>query len=86
MQTVWKFQIKIEGAQAVMMPPHAQIIHVGLDPTGEPCVWARVTRSRDVVERTLYLTGTGQDLPEGDNRHIGSFNDGRFVWHAWEPC
>ncbi len=85
MKTVWKFTIKIEDEQIVMMPPRAEIIHVGLDPSGQPCVWAKAERSRNPVERLLFLTGTGSDVPDAATRHLGSFNHGPFVWHVWEP-
>lgn len=86
MHTVWKFPIQILDVQDVMMPPHAEIIHAGLDPQGQPCVWARVKPTDVKVERGVYLTGTGTPIPDGDNRHVGSFTHGPFVWHVWEPC
>lgn len=86
MKTVWKFPIRIEDAQAILLPPYAEILHVGLDTVGEPCIWAKVERTDVRVHRTLYIVGTGHDLPDGDNRHVGSFVHGIFVWHVWEPC
>ncbi len=86
MQTVWKFPIDIIDAQIVMMPPRAEIIHAGIDPQGVPCVWARVVPEPANVERSIYVIGTGNPHPDGNNRHLGSFTHGPFVWHVWEPC
>jgi hypothetical protein len=34
----------------------------------------------------VHISGTGHPIPDGDNRHGGSFVDGSFVWHVWEPA
>lgn len=86
MNTVWKFPIEIIAVQGVMMPPRAEIIHAGLDPAGDPCVWARVNPTTEKVERSICVTGTGGPIPEGENRHVGSFTHGPFVWHVWESA
>lgn len=85
MKTVLKFPIAITDCQIVRMPQGAQIIHVGLDPTGRPCVWAKVETTCPVIERALFVTGTGHEVPDGAV-HLGSFNQESFVWHVWEPA
>ncbi len=85
MKTVWKFPLKIIGEQLIKMPLYTEIIHVGLDPKGVPCLWGRVDTVQLHIEREFYVTGTGHPLPDGDNRHVGSFVDGAFVWHVWMP-
>lgn len=84
MRTVWKFPIEL-GDQLVSLPARAEILHVGLDPQEALCLWARVDTEAPKVERTLYVTGTGTELPDGDNRYIGTIVLGPFVWHFWEP-
>lgn len=86
MTTVWKFQIQIIDVQSVMMPAHARVLHVGLDPQGQPCLWAEVQSENQPVKFSVHVTGTGHPMPEGDNRHVGSFTQGPFVWHVWMPC
>lgn len=88
MKTIWKYPIKVTDAQTVLLPPRAEILCVGLDVTGEPSIWVRTERLPADVERTLYVVGTGHDLPDGDNRYVGSFKSasGLFMWHVWEPC
>jgi hypothetical protein len=86
MKTVWKFPIRIAADQIVLMPFGAKILHVGLDPSSQPCLWANVTSSNVPVERSVHISGTGHPIPDGDNRHVGSFVDGSFVWHVWEPA
>jgi hypothetical protein len=85
MKTVWKFPIKIEDVQSIEMPHGAMILHAGLDPTGQPCVWAGVRSEIKTSKQTVYVTGTGHPIPEGPTAYVGSFNQGTFVWHVWIP-
>ncbi len=81
MKTIWKFPIKITD-QIIQMPHGGEMVHVGLDPNGIPCVWARVNALHSLVERSLYVIGTGEEEPDGDNRYIGSFVQESYVWHV----
>lgn len=88
MKTVWKFPIEIVDLQSVEMPANAEILHVGVDPLGQACLWALVDTHDDKAHREIFLTGTGHHLPDGGIivKHVGTFNWGAFVWHAWEPA
>lgn len=85
MKTVWKFPFAIIRTQTIQMPVSATVLHVGLDPLAQPCLWARIDPTAPLVEYSLYVSGTGQPVPDGDNKHLGSFVDGQFVWHVWMP-
>ena len=82
---VWKFPISITDEQLISMPRMANIIHVGLDPSGTPCIWAEVNTDDQVRPRAIAVVGTGRPIPEDAPiaRHIGSFVQGRFVWHVY---
>lgn len=83
MRTIWKFPIKIAPRQMVAMPCDARPIHAGLDPQGEPCIWAEVDTNDVQVSRLIILAATGGDLPSDDWKHLSTFNHGEFVWHAY---
>ncbi len=85
MKTVWKFPFAITRDQPIDLPARAEVLHVGLDPEGTPCLWARVDSDAPKVEHSLHISGTGHPVPDGDNKHLGSFNHGPFVWHVWMP-
>jgi hypothetical protein len=85
MKTVWKFPLRIADHQVVEMPAGAHVVHVGLDPGGQPSIWATVDTTKAIIGHAMFVIGTGQQIPDGDNRHIGSFVDGSFVWHVWQP-
>jgi hypothetical protein len=82
---VFKYPIKIEDEQTVKLPEGAEIIYVGLDPGGTPCLWAIVNERSVRVNRTIYVAGTGHPLPKEKIRHLGSILQHPFVWHVFEP-
>jgi hypothetical protein len=48
-------------------------------------VWAEVNTLERECTRTLYVVGTGQEVPREATRHIGSavFRNGQFVFHVY---
>jgi hypothetical protein len=91
MKTIWKFPFEITDKQLIEMPAGAHIVHVGFDPNRTPCLWAEVDPGPRVprVQRTIYVFGTGRELAFGERevgQHLGTFNDGPFVWHIYAPA
>lgn len=70
---------------SIDMPRGAEIIHVGDDPSGHVCVWARFASDNEAIteKRVVRIVGTG-DEHGADLRYIGTFVQGPFVWHAFE--
>lgn len=81
MKTIYKYPIQIDREQQILMLEGAEIIRVGLDPRGVPCVWAEVEITNDPEKWEVAIVGTGQTLPDG--KHLGSFLYGEFVWHVY---
>ena len=81
--TIWKFPFKIEGHVKIEVPFGAEIIHVGLDPNGDACIWAEVDPDKTREEIDLFVVGTGHAMPELPLRHRGSIIQGSFVWHIY---
>jgi hypothetical protein len=83
MKTIYKYPIKTTGCQEILMPSGAEPIHAGLDPSGQPCVWAKVDddRKREIVN--IYIVGTGNPMPDDNVAHVGSFVQNCFVWHVF---
>jgi hypothetical protein len=88
MDTIYKFPFEITDMQEIEMPMAAQIIHVGLDPSGTPCLWAEVDPTAPATHRKIAVIGTGNPLDFGHDytsaRHLGSLVQGPFVWHVYE--
>lgn len=85
MTTIYKYRLAIESSIEIKMPYASKPIHAGLDPSGDPCVWAIVNTDNPIHERTFHVCGTGNPLTqaERDGRHIGSFQQGPFMWHVF---
>lgn len=82
MRTIYKYPIKITGVQEIRLPL-GRVLHVGLDPTGQPCIWAEVDTDCSPIVMPVYIVGTGNPMPEHPTDHIGSFVMGPFVWHVY---
>jgi hypothetical protein len=81
---VYKYPIEIASKQTLLLPVGFYVIRVGLDLNGNPCIWAIVDPAKSEAEMTVHIVGTGFVVPENMvNRHIGSFVQGSFIWHAF---
>lgn len=61
-------------------------LNIGLDPAGEPCVWARV--KIDSENKKFYRfnqIGTGWSFDDNENLgvYLGTLNDGPYIWHYY---
>jgi hypothetical protein len=83
MKTIYKYPIKITDEQEIQMPAHANVLHVGLDPQGTPCLWAMVDTAKPMEPVSVLVVGTGNPMPFEPLRHVGSFVQGPFVWHVF---
>jgi hypothetical protein len=81
--TIWKFPFRVDDVLEIEMPGVASILHVECQ-HGTPCVWAVVNPAAPKVIRRLRLFGTGRPITERLGRHIGTFQQGPFVWHVFE--
>lgn len=91
MTTIHKFPLPIGGVATVLLPAGATVIHAGIQ-HGIVCLWAVVDTEKAMVERIFYIFGTGHPAPLLESRgrdsildrHVGTFQDGHFVWHIFE--
>lgn len=91
MQTIWKFPLRVTDTQTVMMPYGARILCVQTQPDGEDstvCLWATVYPQARMVERRIYMFGTGHPMPTQHPvppQYIGTFqlSQGALVFHVF---
>ncbi len=89
MKTIYKYPLKIQDEQEIEMPPGAMVIHAGLDPNKDPCVWALVDRTRtrtrtsDLVPIKIRIAGDGRAIEEVPLIYVNSFVQGPFIWHVF---
>jgi hypothetical protein len=67
----------------VELPIGSKIIHAGLDPRGDICIWTESDLNAKRCKRTIYLRGTG-DHPPIDATHLQSFVMDEYVWHVYD--
>ena len=84
MTKIFKYPIKIQQKQEISVPIGVVPIHVGLDPTGEPCIWCVVEIGRPTIDMSIIIIGTGHEMPSEIKVHIGSFVQGPYVWHVFQ--
>lgn len=83
---IYKYRLEIIDQQFIEIPTGARILHVGIDPAGQLCLWALVNET--AVENTMHqilIYGTGQHTSNycQTMRHLGSVTMGQFVWHVF---
>ncbi len=85
MRAVWKFPLGRASIQDVQMPRDAQILHVGLQ-GGWLNVWAGVDPvfRDDTVPRRIQVVGTGHEELPDNVWHLGTVQQGPYVWHVFE--
>ncbi len=85
-RTIYKFPLAIEEKQKIEFLKEAgttcKIIHVGLDPQDQPCVWIELYVGTYPCSYEFKIIGTGGRVSGCDN-HVGSFVQGRYVWHVY---
>lgn len=88
MDTVYKYPLQLMDRQTIALPEDAEILHIGPDPAGAPCLWARVDTDVVTTARTFVIVGTGHPIFLVDDskppEHIGSYIQNGFVWHVFE--
>ena len=72
------FELRIRGFQ--------EVVHVGEDGVGTPCIWAQVNPSLPEEPWTFMLAATGQEFDTEKWCHVKSFVQGNgLVWHLLRP-
>lgn len=85
MRTIWKFPLRLEDIQTVMMPGGAVILSVQAQ-HGVICIWAIVETTAIKTTRSFSILGTGHDasFPVSSLKFLGTVLMGAFVWHVFE--
>lgn len=83
---VWKFPVR-RGPQTLEMRAGAQVLSVGADPQGDPCLWALVDPEARPEAWFVMVAWTNDVIPAAclrGTRFLGTAvtPDG-LVWHVW---
>ena len=86
-RTVYKYTL-FPDEDRMIAGGSPRVVHVGVDPTGDPTlptVWVELDLSGDDTLALCFI-GTGHDVPPDPWRHVGStITTGTisFVWHVY---
>jgi len=82
MYTIHKFEIVAHSFK--VYTDLVQILSVGLDPQGIPCIWCMVDTDRPKTSTQFSVFGTGDILPDNITMDfIGSITHRGYVWHIF---
>lgn len=84
-KSIFKYEIKIEDYQIVMMPKNAVILCTGVQ-YEKMCLWALVDPKAEMEKRRIIVKGTGHTVDEKNMKYIGTnqLMEGHLVWHIFE--
>ena len=84
-RTIWKFPIEITEQQEITVNKDYRVLSVGLDPSGQPCLWIYVDSNPNSPKTsiTINLYGTGGPVSTRPGGFIGTFLQGSLVWHVF---
>lgn len=94
-EAIWKFAIPMTdlGEFTLELPKDFQIVHVGckfhIEPGqrvvpelfADPNLWVQVDPTATKAPVVFQVVATGQDFNSAQWTHVGTFVQGRYVWH-----
>lgn len=83
MQTIHKYQLKLESKQQVDIPYPAKIIKADIQ-NGNIFIWAICNPSFEPVTKIIEMFGTGEKMENAVRNHIDTVQVNSFVWHIFE--
>lgn len=85
MQTIYKYKLAVTDFQQIELPLGAKVLSVGLDPSGDVCLWAKVHRKETATyDAAIAIVGTGNDAEMSDRyKFMGTVKQGPFMWHIF---
>jgi hypothetical protein len=82
MKTIYKYPLTLSDSP-ITMPKGAEILTVKLQ-NDTPTLWALIDTYVGLEEsRLIVIRGTGHTI-EDNAKHITTYMDDPFVWHAFE--
>lgn len=84
MRTIYKYPMS-KSVDTLELPVGAHLLRVDMQ-QDTPTLWALVDPEASKENIRIAILGTGHQYPETDDevRHINTFFDGPFVWHAFD--
>lgn len=82
MRTVHKYPLAITDAQVFLVQVNAIPLHVD-NQNGQLTLWMEIETTESMLSRTVYVVGTGNEVPNMATNYVGSAIVSQFVWHVY---
>ena len=83
LQRIFKYPLTITDKQFVEVPMYATPLKVAFQ-DGQLYMWCQVTPSREKNHYSIYIFGTGHELPYVPLNYLETVFDVRgYVWHVY---
>lgn len=87
MQKIYKFELKLEDEQEVIMPAGSKILPTVQVQEGKVVIWAVCTPSDKTEKITILTFGTGNsisdEITDKKMRYVGTYQKDWFVGHVF---
>ena len=84
-RTIWEQPLFIrDEPQVVEWPAGAEIVACQMTPGEQLCLWYLHAGAEERQARTFLVYGTGHPIQGGPLEHVGTVQQGPFVWHVFE--
>lgn len=81
MKVIYKYPVDTEFELA--LPVGSQVLHVEAQ-NGRPQMWVLQPLETKVETRKFKVFGTGHHVAVNNPIHMGTWQEGTFVWHLFE--
>ena len=69
---IFRFSLPRHELATIEMPRNALVLHVDVDTSGYPNLWALVDDKQPIELRKFYVAWTGEELPAGLGEYFGT--------------
>lgn len=73
MSVIYKYAMKAETDQLIVMPKGAAVLHV-MDQNGRPHLWASVDPTQPPVQRRFRIYRTGEEMDGLFPHYVGTYH------------
>lgn len=80
--TIWKFPLKHQAKEGVLMPGGAKVLRVGAQ-DNKIFLWAALDPLAPPEVRNFKIYGTGHEIGENE-AYVGSVTQVPYEWHIFE--
>jgi hypothetical protein len=81
-KVIWKYNIDLADTQVLRTKAGAKFLDVQIQ-NHYPTIWVEVDTEAAPKDYVIEVFGTGNPMTLFYRKHIGTIQDGGFVWHVY---